>query len=44
MVGRELFHHQRFLAHVDIGGQPFAMVARVIELLGTKVLPAVRGV
>lgn len=38
----ELFAHQRFLAQVDIGGQPFAMVARTIELLGTKVAPVVR--
>jgi probable LLM family oxidoreductase len=44
MVGRELFGHQRFLAHMDIGGQPFAMVAKAIELLGTKVLPAVRAI
>ncbi len=40
---RELFGHQRYLAHIDIGGQPFAMVARTIELLAEKVLPKVRG-
>jgi probable LLM family oxidoreductase len=41
---RELFGHQRFLAQIDIGGLPFAKVARVIELLATKVAPAVRRV
>ena len=30
---RELLGHQRFLAQIDIGGLPFAKVARVIELL-----------
>ncbi len=40
---KELFGHQRFLGQVDIGGLPYAEVARVIELLGNKVLPAVRG-
>jgi alkanesulfonate monooxygenase SsuD/methylene tetrahydromethanopterin reductase-like flavin-dependent oxidoreductase (luciferase family) len=39
----ELFGHQRYIAQVDIGGQPYAMVARTIELLGGKVLPAVRN-
>ena len=37
----ELFGHQRYLAQVDIGGQPYAMVAKTLELLGGKVLPAV---
>jgi probable LLM family oxidoreductase len=41
MRERELFGHQRFLAQVDIGGLPYAKVARSIELLATKVLPAV---
>jgi probable LLM family oxidoreductase len=40
---RELFGHQRFLAQIDIGGLPFAEVARVIELYATKVAPVVRG-
>lgn len=40
---RELFGHQRFLAQIDIGGMPFAKVARVIELFATKVAPAIRG-
>jgi probable LLM family oxidoreductase len=38
----ELFGHDRFLAQLDIGGQPYAMVARAIELLGTEVLPVVQ--
>jgi alkanesulfonate monooxygenase SsuD/methylene tetrahydromethanopterin reductase-like flavin-dependent oxidoreductase (luciferase family) len=41
---RELFGHQRFLAQIDIGGLPFADVARVIELFATKVAPVIRGV
>jgi len=40
---RELFGHQRFLAQIDIGGLPFAKVARVIELFSTKIAPALRG-
>jgi probable LLM family oxidoreductase len=40
---RELFGHQRFLAQIDIGGLPFADVARVIELFATKVAPVIRG-
>jgi probable LLM family oxidoreductase len=40
---RELFGHQRFLAQIDIGGLPFAEVARVIELFATKVAPVIRG-
>jgi alkanesulfonate monooxygenase SsuD/methylene tetrahydromethanopterin reductase-like flavin-dependent oxidoreductase (luciferase family) len=43
MMERELFGMDRFLAQVDLGGQPYAMVARSIELLATEVLPAVRG-
>jgi len=42
MREHELFGHQRFLAQVDIGGLPYAKVAKSIELLGSKVLPAVR--
>ena len=38
----ELFGHQRYLAQVDIGGQPYSMVAKTLELLGGKVAPAVR--
>jgi alkanesulfonate monooxygenase SsuD/methylene tetrahydromethanopterin reductase-like flavin-dependent oxidoreductase (luciferase family) len=40
----ELFGHQRYLAQIDIGGLSFANVAKTIELLGDKVLPAVRDV
>jgi probable LLM family oxidoreductase len=40
---RELFGHQRYLAQVDIGGSPFSSVARTIELLGEKVLPALNA-
>jgi probable LLM family oxidoreductase len=39
---RELFGHQRFLAQIDIGGLPFADVARVIELFAAKVAPVIR--
>jgi alkanesulfonate monooxygenase SsuD/methylene tetrahydromethanopterin reductase-like flavin-dependent oxidoreductase (luciferase family) len=42
MYERELFAHDRFLAQIDIGGLPYAKVARAIELLATKVLPALR--
>lgn len=38
----ELFGHKRFLAQLDIGGQPFKNVAKGIELLATKVAPIVR--
>jgi probable LLM family oxidoreductase len=38
----ELFHHQRFLAQMDVGCVPHAQVMKSIELLGTKVAPAVR--
>ena len=40
MYERGLFAHDRFLAQLDIGGLPYAKVARSIELLATKVLPA----
>jgi alkanesulfonate monooxygenase SsuD/methylene tetrahydromethanopterin reductase-like flavin-dependent oxidoreductase (luciferase family) len=43
MYERELFAHDRFLGQVDIGGLPYAKVARSIELLATHVLPAIRG-
>jgi len=42
MYERELFGHQRFLAQIDIGGMPFAKVARVIELFASKVAPVIR--
>jgi hypothetical protein len=34
--------HTRYLGQIDVGGQPFAKVAKGIELLATKVAPAVR--
>jgi hypothetical protein len=43
MAEREMFGGlDRFLAQLDLGGLPFAKVARAIELLATEVLPAVR--
>jgi probable LLM family oxidoreductase len=38
----ELFGHTRFLAQMSIGAMPHDKVLRAIELLGTKVAPAVR--
>ena len=38
----ELYGHQRFLAQIDFGGMPFDKIAKIIELLATKVAPAVR--
>ncbi|MBP1155557.1 MULTISPECIES: LLM class flavin-dependent oxidoreductase [unclassified Paenibacillus] len=38
----EMFGHHRFVAQMDIGGQPFSRVATAIELLATEVAPAVR--
>ena len=43
MYERKLFGHDRFLCQIDIGGLPYAKVARSIELLARDVLPAVRG-
>jgi alkanesulfonate monooxygenase SsuD/methylene tetrahydromethanopterin reductase-like flavin-dependent oxidoreductase (luciferase family) len=42
MYEHELFGIDRFLGQIDIGGLPYAKVARSIELLATRVLPAVR--
>ncbi|PZN02714.1 MAG: LLM class flavin-dependent oxidoreductase, partial [Bacillota bacterium] len=38
----ELFHHDRFLLQLTVGTLPHKKVLRAIELLGTKVAPAVR--
>jgi probable LLM family oxidoreductase len=38
----ELFGHQRFLAQLTVGTMPHDQVMHAIELLGTKVAPAVR--
>jgi probable LLM family oxidoreductase len=40
---RELFGHDRFIVQMDIGGLPYSQVAKVIELLATDVVPAVRS-
>jgi alkanesulfonate monooxygenase SsuD/methylene tetrahydromethanopterin reductase-like flavin-dependent oxidoreductase (luciferase family) len=42
MAQHEVFGHQRFMAQVDIGGQPYAQVAKTIERLATEVAPVVR--
>jgi probable LLM family oxidoreductase len=42
MYEHELFAHDRFLCQVDIGGLPYAKVAKSIELLATQVVPVVR--
>jgi probable LLM family oxidoreductase len=38
----ELFQHTRFLAQLTVGTLPHAKMMRAIELLGTKVAPAVK--
>jgi probable LLM family oxidoreductase len=38
----ELFHHDRFLAQMSVGTMPHSQVMHSIELLGTKVAPALR--
>ncbi|MFF2092985.1 LLM class flavin-dependent oxidoreductase [Paenibacillus sp. NPDC058174] len=38
----ERIGHNRYLLQLDIGGVPYAKVARSIELLATEVVPAVR--
>jgi alkanesulfonate monooxygenase SsuD/methylene tetrahydromethanopterin reductase-like flavin-dependent oxidoreductase (luciferase family) len=43
MYERELFGHQRFMGQIDMGGLPFAQVARVIEMFAIKVAPVVRS-
>ena len=42
MFEYELFHHDRFLAQMALGGMPHDKVLRAIELLGTEVAPVVR--
>lgn len=37
-----LFKHDRFLAQMDVGAVPHALVMKSIELLGTEVAPVVR--
>jgi probable LLM family oxidoreductase len=43
LAQHELFGHQRFLAHMGMGGVPHEQVLRAIELLGTEVAPRVRS-
>src|SRR5690606_11474613 len=38
----ELFGHTRFLAQIDIGGLPYHMVEKNIELLATEVVPMLK--
>jgi hypothetical protein len=38
----EALGNMRYLGQIDVGGQPFAKVAKGIELLATKVAPVVR--
>lgn len=38
----KLFGHNRFMVQLDVGGMPYAKVAKAIELLATKVAPVVR--
>jgi len=42
LAQHELFGHQRFLAHMGMGGLAHDTVLRAIELLGTEVAPRVR--
>lgn len=42
LLQHELFGHTRFLAQVDIGGMPFHMVEKNIELLATEVVPRLK--
>jgi len=39
----ELFGHGRFLGQISVGDLPHDKALRAIELLGTKVAPAVRA-
>lgn len=38
----ELYGHERFIAQVDIGGQPYNSIAKVVEMLAIEVAPVVR--
>jgi len=42
LLQHEWFGHHRFLAQMDIGGLPYKMVAKSLELFATKVIPEVR--
>ena len=43
LAQHELFAHDRFLAHLGMGGMPHDQTLRAIELLGTEVAPLVRA-
>ena len=43
MRQHELFRHDRFLAQIEVGGQPCTQVAKTIERLAVKVAPHVRN-
>lgn len=38
----ELYGHQRFMAQIDFGGVPFDKIMQNIELIGTKIIPAIK--
>ena len=38
----EVFGHQRYIAQIDFGGMPFDQIKKNIDLIGTKILPAIR--
>ncbi len=38
----ELFGHQRYIAQIDFGGQPFSKLAKNIEIIATEILPAIK--
>lgn len=38
----ELFGHQRYIAQIDFGGMPFDRAMNNIEMIGTKIMPAVK--
>ena len=38
----EMFGHQRYIAQIDFGGMPFDQIKKNIDLIGSKILPAIR--
>jgi alkanesulfonate monooxygenase SsuD/methylene tetrahydromethanopterin reductase-like flavin-dependent oxidoreductase (luciferase family) len=38
----ELFNHTRFLAQTSLGAMPHDKILHALELLGTKVAPAIK--
>ncbi|MBS4190467.1 LLM class flavin-dependent oxidoreductase [Bacillus sp. FJAT-49705] len=38
----ELYGQQRFMAQIDFGGVPFNKIAKIIELIATDILPAIK--